>query len=234
MSKATATRARPLSPHLTVYRWPITMTMSIVHRITGGALYFGTLLVAWWLIAAATSESYFDFVNGDLRLVDRPAGAVRLHLGAGPPHARRHPPSDLGHRRRAGEAHGLEDRLGDARRLGRADAADLDRRLHGAGSSDDGRHAHAARQGSRPRLGPRRHRAFLAPAADGGRQHPADPVLRRLPDLAQRRRLRRRCARRSPIRFVALVLSLVLFSGALPHAARHAGRSSRTMCMAKG
>ena len=64
MSKATAARARPLSPHLTVYRWPITMTMSILHRITGGALYVGTLLVAWWLIAAATSESYFLFVDG--------------------------------------------------------------------------------------------------------------------------------------------------------------------------
>lgn len=64
MSKATATRSRPLSPHLTVYRWPITMTMSILHRITGGALYVGTLLVAWWLIAAATSESYFNFVDG--------------------------------------------------------------------------------------------------------------------------------------------------------------------------
>ncbi|HEY6632856.1 MAG TPA: succinate dehydrogenase, cytochrome b556 subunit [Rhizobiaceae bacterium] len=63
MSKATATRARPLSPHLTIYRPPITMTMSIVHRITGGALYFGTLLVAWWLIAAATSEHYFAFVS---------------------------------------------------------------------------------------------------------------------------------------------------------------------------
>ena len=58
------TRARPLSPHLTIYRPPITMTMSIIHRITGGALYFGTLLVAWWLIAASISESYFDFVNG--------------------------------------------------------------------------------------------------------------------------------------------------------------------------
>lgn len=39
------------------------MLMSILHRVTGGALYFGTLLVAWWLIAAATSEHYFDFVN---------------------------------------------------------------------------------------------------------------------------------------------------------------------------
>lgn len=39
------------------------MTMSIVHRITGCALYFGTLLVAWWLTAAAGPQSYFDFVN---------------------------------------------------------------------------------------------------------------------------------------------------------------------------
>jgi succinate dehydrogenase / fumarate reductase cytochrome b subunit len=39
------------------------MAMSILHRVTGGALYFGTLLVAWWLIAAATSEAYFDLVT---------------------------------------------------------------------------------------------------------------------------------------------------------------------------
>ncbi|MEO9614125.1 MAG: succinate dehydrogenase, cytochrome b556 subunit [Nitratireductor sp.] len=68
MSNSTATRPgmrqRPLSPHLQVYRLIPTMLMSIVHRITGAALYVGTLLVAWWLIAAATSESYFEFVNG--------------------------------------------------------------------------------------------------------------------------------------------------------------------------
>jgi succinate dehydrogenase / fumarate reductase cytochrome b subunit len=67
MSQSPATRpgssARPLSPHLTVYKPTITMTMSILHRITGAAMYFGTLLVAWWLIAASISESYFDFVN---------------------------------------------------------------------------------------------------------------------------------------------------------------------------
>ena len=40
------------------------MVMSIVHRITGAALYFGTVLIAWWLIAAATSADYFEFVNG--------------------------------------------------------------------------------------------------------------------------------------------------------------------------
>ncbi|KXF79303.1 succinate dehydrogenase [Paramesorhizobium deserti] len=64
MTRPTATHQRPLSPHLTIYKPPITMTMSIVHRITGSALYFGTLLVALWLIAAATSEDAFNLVNG--------------------------------------------------------------------------------------------------------------------------------------------------------------------------
>ena len=62
MSKSAATRARPLSPHLQVYKLIPTMAMSIVHRITGAALYFGTLLVAAWLIAASTSEAWFDCV----------------------------------------------------------------------------------------------------------------------------------------------------------------------------
>lgn len=57
------TRGRPLSPHLQVYKPIPTMVMSIVHRITGGALYFGTLLVAWWLIAAASGEAYFEWVT---------------------------------------------------------------------------------------------------------------------------------------------------------------------------
>ena len=50
---------RPLSPHLQIYRPMLTMMMSIMHRITGAGLYFGTLLLAWWLIAAATSASAF-------------------------------------------------------------------------------------------------------------------------------------------------------------------------------
>jgi succinate dehydrogenase / fumarate reductase cytochrome b subunit len=60
MSQTAATRARPVSPHLTIYRWTWTMTMSIVHRATGIALYAGTLLVAWWLVAAAGPVSWFD------------------------------------------------------------------------------------------------------------------------------------------------------------------------------
>lgn len=42
------------------------MVMSILHRVTGVALYFGTIIVAWWLIAAATSAEYFALVNGFL------------------------------------------------------------------------------------------------------------------------------------------------------------------------
>lgn len=57
---------RPLSPHLFIYRWPVTMVMSILHRITGGALYVGMALLAWWLIAAATSERAFAIANGFL------------------------------------------------------------------------------------------------------------------------------------------------------------------------
>lgn len=54
---------RPLSPHLQIYKPIPTMVASIVHRITGAALYFGTVLVAWWLIAAASGPDYFEFVQ---------------------------------------------------------------------------------------------------------------------------------------------------------------------------
>jgi succinate dehydrogenase / fumarate reductase cytochrome b subunit len=50
---------RPLSPHLQIYRPMLTMMMSIAHRITGAALYFGTLLLAWYLIAASTDAKAF-------------------------------------------------------------------------------------------------------------------------------------------------------------------------------
>jgi len=56
--------ARPLSPHLQIYRPMLTMMMSIMHRITGVGLYFGIILLVWWLTAASISESYFDFVQG--------------------------------------------------------------------------------------------------------------------------------------------------------------------------
>jgi succinate dehydrogenase / fumarate reductase cytochrome b subunit len=54
--------SRPLSPHLSIYKPMLTMMMSIVHRITGAALYFGAIGIVWWLMAAATGPAaYADF-----------------------------------------------------------------------------------------------------------------------------------------------------------------------------
>src|ERR1700741_3452533 len=61
MAATKAPAARPLSPHLQIYKPTLTMTMSIVHRITGIGNYIGTLLLAWWFIAAASPSSYAKF-----------------------------------------------------------------------------------------------------------------------------------------------------------------------------
>ena len=59
-----ALRERPMSPHLQIYSPLISMVMSIVHRITGAALFFGTLILAWWLAAAAIGpEAYAQFMS---------------------------------------------------------------------------------------------------------------------------------------------------------------------------
>jgi succinate dehydrogenase / fumarate reductase cytochrome b subunit len=68
MSEATTGRGakidRPLSPHLQIYRPLINMVMSILHRITGAALYFGTIILATWLVAAASGPDAFQTVSG--------------------------------------------------------------------------------------------------------------------------------------------------------------------------
>jgi len=63
MSQPKPSAGRPLSPHLGIYRMQINMLMSIVHRITGAALYFGTILLAAWLIATASGPDAFGVVN---------------------------------------------------------------------------------------------------------------------------------------------------------------------------
>jgi succinate dehydrogenase / fumarate reductase, cytochrome b subunit len=60
---APAPAERPLSPHLQIYRPALTMMMSIVHRITGAALYFGSLLLVWVLIAAAAGPNAYATVQ---------------------------------------------------------------------------------------------------------------------------------------------------------------------------
>ena len=54
---------RPLSPHLQIYRWPLSMAMSILHRFTGIALSLGTVLLVWWLVAAADGREAYDQVQ---------------------------------------------------------------------------------------------------------------------------------------------------------------------------
>ena len=56
--------SRPLSPHLQIYKWPLTMALSICHRATGVALCVGTLLLTWWLVALAMGPQAFEVVQG--------------------------------------------------------------------------------------------------------------------------------------------------------------------------
>jgi succinate dehydrogenase / fumarate reductase, cytochrome b subunit len=51
---------RPLSPHLQIYKPQLTSVLSISHRASGVALAVGTLLLTWWLIAAAAGPEAFD------------------------------------------------------------------------------------------------------------------------------------------------------------------------------
>ena len=57
-------QARPRSPHVWLYRWPITMGMSILHRITGFGLALGTLILAWWLVAASMGPDAYAVFEG--------------------------------------------------------------------------------------------------------------------------------------------------------------------------
>jgi len=88
MADSKARAARPLSPHLQIYRWSWTMTMSILHRVTGSALFFGTLLLAWWLIAAASGpkayaqvEWFMGTIIGRLILFGYTWALIHLALG---------------------------------------------------------------------------------------------------------------------------------------------------------
>ena len=60
---------RPLSPHLMIYRPMLTMMMSIAHRITGAALYAGTALLAWYLIALSMDAAAFATVSWALHSI---------------------------------------------------------------------------------------------------------------------------------------------------------------------
>ena len=83
---------RPLSPHLSVYRWPITMALSILHRATGVANAVGLIVLAIWLIQAAAGPEHYQYFRtamstlaGRVLLVGW-SFAFFLHLGNGVRH----------------------------------------------------------------------------------------------------------------------------------------------------
>ncbi|MGI3210808.1 succinate dehydrogenase, cytochrome b556 subunit [Roseovarius tibetensis] len=57
---------RPLSPHLQIYRPQLTSITSILTRITGNALVVASVMIVWWLLAAATSDAYFTVADAVL------------------------------------------------------------------------------------------------------------------------------------------------------------------------
>lgn len=68
-------KARPLSPHLQVYRLPLPALLSITHRLTGVVLSTGTVLLAAWLIALAQGPETFAMA---MMIVTHPLGQIVL------------------------------------------------------------------------------------------------------------------------------------------------------------
>ena len=68
-----ATRPRPLSPHLQVYRWQYTMVLSVLHRATGVVLAIALLLLAYWLLALASGPEAYA---GATQLLASPLGLL--------------------------------------------------------------------------------------------------------------------------------------------------------------
>jgi len=54
-------KPRPTSPHLSIYRWQISMSLSILHRMTGIALAFGLLFLTWWVFAVLCGPAAYDY-----------------------------------------------------------------------------------------------------------------------------------------------------------------------------
>jgi succinate dehydrogenase / fumarate reductase cytochrome b subunit len=89
---STGGRARPLSPHLLIWRWHITMAMSIITRVTGGAAYVGMFLLAGWALALVSGEEAYATYMGLLGSIPGKVVlfgftvAIFLHLAGGVRH----------------------------------------------------------------------------------------------------------------------------------------------------
>ena len=117
---------RPLSPHLQVYKPQMTSVLSIMNRLSGIATSVGTLLMVWWLVAAAGSAGAYATMQG---FVGSPVGFILLFgwtLGAGVPFCRWAAAFGVGRRLRLRPPAGLCQRLGGDHRDGGADRRNLD------------------------------------------------------------------------------------------------------------
>ena len=65
---------RPLSPHLTIYRWPVTMATSIIHRATGVGLAIGAVVLAWWLVSISNGPDGYG--RPFMAMSDTPIGLM--------------------------------------------------------------------------------------------------------------------------------------------------------------
>ena len=54
---------RPTSPHLTIYKPQISSTLSILHRMTGVALFFAISMLVWWLIFDKFDNNYLQLAG---------------------------------------------------------------------------------------------------------------------------------------------------------------------------
>ncbi len=77
MAGAPSPETRPISPHLSVWRWHVTMLSSILHRVTGMGLYGAAILFAVWLMAAAAGPEYYAPVQ---TFLVTPIGGLMLYL----------------------------------------------------------------------------------------------------------------------------------------------------------
>ncbi len=77
MAGAPSPDNRPLSPHLSVWRWHVTMLSSILHRFSGIALYGAAIGMALWLMAAAAGPETYGPVA---ELLASPLGQIALYL----------------------------------------------------------------------------------------------------------------------------------------------------------
>ncbi len=180
---------RPLSPHLSIYRPMLTMTMSIIHRITGAALFFGTLLLTWWLLAAASGptayakvQAFMGSIIGMLILFGYTWALIHHMLGG-----IRHLIWDTG------RGFGPVERewLTLATLIGSVGLTLLIwiigfMFVGGTPMNKQRLDAHAAVARALPRLGPFRHRSFLEAARNFGRAGPAHHHLRLHRDRAAR------------------------------------------------